>query len=155
MKGLSIEHGRLTAHSHGGGQDPPPIETPPIDRRLQRNNLIGALSQSALKQECDSLMQHATSSGMKNSGKYEKITQIDHKKKEKFIQLAQKNVSKFIGIGGFSSYLPYMQRPLNFDPPRKRHLRSPFTEQEHRDSVLRDGSKASTGSISPITKGYR
>lgn len=48
------------------------------------------------------------------------------------------------------------QRPHPFDPPRKRHLRSPFpTEQETRDSVLRDGSKTSTGSVSPISKGYR
>ncbi len=56
------------------------------------------------------------------------------------------------------SYLhpqPYMNP---FEPPRKRHnLKSPYMEQESRGSVLRDGSKTSTGSASPIgkTPGYR
>lgn len=64
--------------------------------------------------------------------------------------------SKFVGIGGFPTYIPHIYRPHNFDPPRKRHLRSPFTaEQEARDSVLRDGSKANSGSVSPVLKGYR
>lgn len=67
VKGLSIEHGRLTAHSHGGSTTPdgtaPPLDSPLSDRRQQRNSLTSALSHSALKQECDSLMQHATNSG--------------------------------------------------------------------------------------------
>lgn len=50
-----------------------------------------------------------------------------------------------------------MQIP--YEPPRKRHLKSPYSlEQETRGSVLRDGSKTSTGSASPIGKsagGYR
>lgn len=60
------------------------------------------------------------------------------------------------GLGNFSPYLPPMYRPLQFDPPRKRHLRSPFSEQEiSRQSVLRDGSKGSAESASPVSKGYR
>lgn len=62
-------------------------------------------------------------------------------------------------LGSYSSYLhpqPYM--PIPYEPPRKRHLKSPYSlEQETRGSVLRDGSKTSTGSASPIGKstGYR
>lgn len=57
---------------------------------------------------------------------------------------------------GFSSYLPPMYRPITFDANRKRQLRSPFTEQEiSRQSVLRDGSKGSAESASPVSKGYR
>jgi hypothetical protein len=51
---------------------------------------------------------------------------------------------------------PYMPSP--YEPARKRHLKNPYTnidQQETRGSVLRDGSKAaSTGSPSPIGKGY-
>lgn len=61
-------------------------------------------------------------------------------------------------LASYSSYLypqPHMSIP-SFEPARKRHLKSPYMEQENRGSVLRDG-KASTGSASPIgkTPGYR
>lgn len=52
---------------------------------------------------------------------------------------------------------PYMPSP--YEPARKRHMKNPYTnldQQETRGSVLRDGSKTSTGSPSPIGKtGYR
>jgi hypothetical protein len=50
---------------------------------------------------------------------------------------------------------PYMASP--YEPARKRHLKNPYTnldQQETRGSVLRDGSKTSTGSPSPIGKAY-
>jgi hypothetical protein len=61
---------------------------------------------------------------------------------------------------GFSPYLtPQYNLPIQYEPhpqQRKRsHLHSPYSEQEARGSVLRDGSKASTGSASPISKSYR
>ncbi|XP_055681633.1 zinc finger protein chinmo isoform X2 [Lutzomyia longipalpis] len=59
------------------------------------------------------------------------------------------------GLAGFHSYISPMYRPLPYDPPRKRPLRSPYIEQEARGSVLRDGSKGSAGNASPISKGYR
>lgn len=55
------------------------------------------------------------------------------------------------GLSGFAPYLPQMYRPLTFDAPRKRHLRSPF-DQETRQSVLRDGSKGSAENASPVNK---
>lgn len=52
---------------------------------------------------------------------------------------------------------PYMPSP--YEPARKRHMKNPYTnldQQETRGSVLRDGSKTSTGSPSPVGKaGYR
>lgn len=65
VKGLSIEHGRLAAHSHGSAQDTPIETSQQNDRRQQRNNVTavtGALGLNSLKQECDSLM-HPSSSG--------------------------------------------------------------------------------------------
>jgi hypothetical protein len=50
---------------------------------------------------------------------------------------------------------PYMASP--YEPARKRHLKNPYTnldQQETRGSVLRDGSKTSVGSPSPIGKPY-
>jgi hypothetical protein len=61
-------------------------------------------------------------------------------------------------IPGFSPYLTPQYNPLPYEAhpqQRKRHLQSLYTEQEARGSVLRDGSKASTGSASPISKSYR
>lgn len=57
---------------------------------------------------------------------------------------------------GYPSYLTptYLHTP--YEPQRKRGLRSPYSEQETRGSVLRDGSKASIRSASPIgNKSYR
>lgn len=53
---------------------------------------------------------------------------------------------------------PYMPSP--YEPSRKRHMKNLYTnidQQETRGSVLRDGSKTSTGSPSPVgkTTGYR
>ncbi|KAL7041315.1 hypothetical protein ACKWTF_000722 [Chironomus riparius] len=53
---------------------------------------------------------------------------------------------------------PYMPSP--YEPARKRHMKNLYTnidQQETRGSVLRDGSKTSTGSPSPVgkTAGYR
>lgn len=61
-------------------------------------------------------------------------------------------------LSSYPSYLyPQSHITLPFENPRKRHLKSPYLEQENRGSVLRDGSKTSTGSASPIgkTPGYR
>lgn len=55
------------------------------------------------------------------------------------------------GLSGFAPYLPQMYRPLSFDAPRKRHLRSPF-DPETRQSVLRDGSKGSAENASPVNR---
>lgn len=56
------------------------------------------------------------------------------------------------GLSGFTPYMPHMyNRPLTFDAPRKRHLRSSF-DQETRQSVLRDGSKGSAENASPVNR---
>lgn len=60
----------------------------------------------------------------------------------------------------FPNYLPQPYMPSPYEPARKRHMKNPYTnldQQETRGSVLRDGSKTSTGSPSPIgkTPGYR
>lgn len=44
--------------------------------------------------------------------------------------------------GSFTPYIPQMYRP--FDATRTRKQRSPFSEPETRQSVLRDGSRGST-----------
>lgn len=50
-------------------------------------------------------------------------------------------------------YVPPIYRPMSFEPPRKRVLRSPYGEPEVRGSVLRDGSKNSSSECaSPISK---
>lgn len=60
------------------------------------------------------------------------------------------------GLSGFSPYLNPMYRNLPFENVRKRHLRSPFTDQEGgRHSVLQDGSKINTDSGSHNSKNYR
>uniref|UniRef100_A0A0A1WL01 Broad-complex core protein isoform 6 n=2 Tax=Zeugodacus cucurbitae TaxID=28588 RepID=A0A0A1WL01_ZEUCU len=55
--------------------------------------------------------------------------------------------------GGIPPYVPPIYRPISFEPPRKRVLRSPYAEHEVRGSVLRDGSKNSSSECaSPISK---
>jgi len=50
------------------------------------------------------------------------------------------------------THVPPIYRPINYEPPRKRAIvRSPYSEQEQRGSVLRDGSKSSE-CPSPINK---
>lgn len=57
-------------------------------------------------------------------------------------------------LTSYPSYLPHYMPQMNFEPPRKRHQKSPFLEQESpRGSVLRDGSKAGISSPSPVGKG--
>uniref|UniRef100_A0A034VLQ7 Broad-complex core protein isoform 6 n=1 Tax=Bactrocera dorsalis TaxID=27457 RepID=A0A034VLQ7_BACDO len=54
---------------------------------------------------------------------------------------------------GIPPYVPPIYRPMSFEPPRKRVLRSPYAEHEVRGSVLRDGSKNSSSECaSPISK---
>lgn len=132
VKGLSTEHGRLAAaqsQSHDAQLDT--SSSSAMSRRQQRVSMSGSGSTPSTP----------VHSGM-NSLKQE-CDSIMHPSSS--------------GLGGFSPYLPNMyHRPLPFDPPRKRHLRSPFTEQEiSRQSVLRDGSKGSAESPSPVSKGYR
>lgn len=127
VKGLSTEHGRLAAAQSQSHETQ--MDTSTQNRRQQRNSMSGGSTPSTpVHTGLNSLKQECDS--------------IMHPSSS--------------GLGGFSPYLPTMYRPLPFDPPRKRHLRSPFTEQEiSRQSVLRDGSKGSAESPSPVSKGYR
>ncbi|KAG5676152.1 hypothetical protein PVAND_006001 [Polypedilum vanderplanki] len=57
-------------------------------------------------------------------------------------------------ITSFPTYLPQPYMPSPYEPARKRHMKNLYTntdQQETRGSVLRDGSKTSTGSPSPIS----
>lgn len=143
MKGLSTEHGRLAAaqsQSHESQIDSP------LGRRQQRNSLSGSSGNGGGGNLVNSL------SGSGNTSSSSGHLGLSSLKQECDSLMHPSSSS----LGGISPYLPPMYRPLTFDPPRKRHLRSPYTEQETRGSVLRDGSKGgSTESASPINKAYR
>jgi hypothetical protein len=66
--------------------------------------------------------------------------------------IMQGAISNFTG----SNYMhPNAYIPNPFEPARKRHMKSSYTNLEQettRGSVLRDGSKASVGSPSPVGK---
>lgn len=126
VKGLSTEHGRLAAAQSQSHENQ--LDSS-LNRRQQRNSMSGGSTPSTPVHTGHTSMKQECDSIMHPSSS---------------------------NLTGFSPYLPQMYRPLQFDPPRKRHLRSPFTEQEiSRQSVLRDGSKGSAESPSPVSKGYR
>lgn len=126
VKGLSTEHGRLAAAQSQSHETQ--LDTS-LNRRQQRNSLSGGSTPSTPVHTAHTSLKQECDSIMHPSSS---------------------------SLGGFSPYLPPMYRPITFDAGRKRHLRSPFTEQEiSRQSVLRDGSKGSAESASPVSKGYR
>ncbi|KAG4070846.1 hypothetical protein HA402_011072 [Bradysia odoriphaga] len=126
VKGLSTEHGRLAAAQSQSHETQ--LDTS-LNRRQQRNSLSGGSTPSTPVHTAHTSLKQECDSIMHPSSS---------------------------SLGGFSPYLPPMYRPITFDAARKRHLRSPFTEQEiSRQSVLRDGSKGSAESASPVSKGYR
>lgn len=128
VKGLSTEHGRLAAAQ--SQQNVQSNDSAPLGRRHFKNMPDASPSGSAANANAMNSLKQECDSLMNPSSS---------------------------GLGGFSPYISQIYRPLNFDPPRKRQQqRSPFTEQEHsRQSVLRDGSKGSAESASPINKPYR
>ncbi|CAD7079148.1 unnamed protein product [Hermetia illucens] len=136
VKGLSTEHGRLAAaQSQSHEQSQQHMDSTQLSgRRQQRNSLSGTTS--------------GGNSGSGNSSAHLGLSSL----KQECDSLMHPSSS---ALGGMPPYLPPIYRPLSFDPPRKRHLRSPFSEQETRGSVLRDGSKGSAESASPINKPYR
>lgn len=129
VKGLSTEHGRLAAAQSQSHENQ--LNTS-LNRRQPRNSMSSAGNSTP------STPVHTGLSSLK-----QECDSIMHPSSS--------------GLGNFSPYLPTMYRPpMQFDPPRKRHIRSPFSEQEiSRQSVLRDGSKGSAESASPVSKGYR
>lgn len=129
VKGLSTEHGRLAAAQ--SQQNVQSNDNAPSGRRHFKN------------------MPDASPSGSTSGGNAINMNSL----KQECDSIMNPSSS---GLGGFSPYISQMYRPMNFDPPRKRQQRSPFTEQEHsRQSVLRDGSKGSAESASPTNKPYR
>lgn len=137
VKGLSTEHGRLAAAQSQSHENQ---LNSSVSRRQQRNSVSGGGGGNGGGGGGGSAPPTPVHTGL-NSLKQE-CDSIMHPSSS--------------GLGSFSPYLPPMYRPLPYDPPRKRHLRSPFSEQEiSRQSVLRDGSKGSAESASPVSKGYR
>ncbi|KAL5280756.1 chinmo family protein [Megaselia abdita] len=136
VKGLSTEHGRLAAAQTQSHES---LENSPTSRgRHHRNSVTGS------------------GAGANSSSSSTASGNGDHSRgltKQECDSLMHPSSSS---LGGLSPYLPPIYRPMSYEPPRKRALRSPFTEQQEvtRGSVLRDG-KSSSDSVSPQGKQYR
>ncbi|XP_055386537.1 zinc finger protein chinmo isoform X2 [Condylostylus longicornis] len=146
VKGLSTEHGRLAAAQSQSHESP--IESPTNRRHNSRNSLSSQGGNEGSNISGIGGVGSGASGVSGNSG----VGGVGGSLKQECDSLMHPSSSS---LGGIPSYLPSIYRPLTYDPPRKRHFRSPFPEQETRGSVLRDGSKGSSESASPLNKSYR
>lgn len=124
VKGLTAEHGRFNQPSNPTHPPPSsPHHEPPVTRRQS----------------------HQQRGGMSSLDSFAKSV-----KRETDMIMHSSPAS----LSSYPSYLPhYLPQISNYEPQRKRHMKSPFQDQESpRGSVLRDGSKAGISSPSPIGK---
>lgn len=147
VKGLSTEHGRLAAQQSQSQDTHMDTGSPGPQRRNQRSSSRGHSSGGnnggAGASSSPTTPQHNTSSGSLSMSNL----------KQECEQINPNNST----LSGYSQYtMPPTLYRSQFEQPRKRQQRSPFQEQESsRQSVLRDGSKGSAESNSPLSKGYR
>lgn len=155
VKGLSTEHGRLAAAQAQQHENPPPES--PSGRRNNRNSISGNGGNNGGGVGGNGGSGGGgsggggNSSGNNNNNSSAGALGLGILKQE-CDSLMHPSSST---LGGIPPYMPQMYRPISFEPPRKRALRSPYAEQEIRGSVLRDGSKNSSDSASPNSKPYR
>lgn len=124
VKGLTAEHGRFNQPS---SQTHPPPSSPHHEPPVTRRQ------------------SHQQRSSLASLDSYAKSV-----KRETDMIMHSSPAS----LSSYPSYMPPYLPQMNFEPPRKRHLKSPFQEQDSpRGSVLRDGSKAGLSSPSPVGKG--
>ncbi|XP_055916277.1 zinc finger protein chinmo isoform X4 [Eupeodes corollae] len=147
VKGLSTEHGRLAAAQAQQHETPPPES--PSGRRNNRNSISGNGGGNG-----GGVGGNGGGGGGGNAGGNNNSSGgplgLGILKQECDSLMHPSNSTL-----GIPPYMPQMYRPISFEPPRKRALRSPYAEQEIRGSVLRDGSKNSSDSASPNSKPYR
>lgn len=150
VKGLSTEHGRLAAAQAQQHEHPPPES--PSGRRNNRNSISGngGNNGGGVGGNGGSGGGGGSSGGNNNSSSGGPLGMGILKQECDSLMHPSSST-----LGGIPPYMPQMYRPMSFEPPRKRALRSPYAEQEIRGSVLRDGSKNSSDSASPNSKPYR
>lgn len=155
VKGLSTEHGRLAAAQAQQHENPPPES--PSGRRNNRNSISGNGGNNGGGVGGNGGSGGGgsggggNSSGNNNNNSSAGALGLGILKQECDSIMHPSSST----LGGIPPYMPQMYRPISFEPPRKRALRSPYAEQEIRGSVLRDGSKNSSDSASPNSKPYR
>lgn len=132
VKGLTAEHNRFTNPSSSSSTNVPSAHPPPSSPQCHD------VSPMSRRQS------HQTRGNMSSLDSYAKSV-----KRETDMIMHSSPAS----LTSYQPYLtPYLPQ-MNFEPPRKRHQKSPFMDQDSspRGSVLRDGSKGmGLNSPSPV-----